>query len=371
MNRSELLKLARSVLSQPTAPYHEYAVRDFVLEHVRKLGLPVELDRAGNVIARYSRGTKGMPLVYVAHMDHPGFEALGQKRAEFLGGVPKQLFAGGKVRFFCDGKIVRARITRLDDSRWPKRKIVKLVSRNEIRAGHFGMWDLPSFRVHRGHIHATAIDDVLSVAVVLATLTEAVRRKLRTHIWGAFTRAEEVGFAGAVALAKSGKIPAESVVISMEMSKERPWAKIGDGPVVRTGDRMSSFNTNAIFFLQETAASCAKQKPTFRSQRCLMDGGTCEATAFSAFGYAVAGLCLPLGNYHNIGSRGTARAEYVSVTDLEQLLELTIAAAANWPRYKKLTGSFRSRVEKIARESPRELHEPDVTECVNIKRPPQ
>ena len=104
MQRAELLKLAESVLRLPTAPYHEHAVRAFVIEHCRALGLRVERDRAGNVIVKYvgapfrarvgrsrpeGRSHKSPPLVLMAHMDHPGFEALGGKRAEFLGGVHK------------------------------------------------------------------------------------------------------------------------------------------------------------------------------------------------------------------------------------------------------------------------------------------
>ena len=32
-----------------------------------------------------------------------------------------------------------------------------------------------------------------------------------------------------------------------------------------------------------------------------MAGGACEATAFSTFGFESTCLCLPLGNYHNMG----------------------------------------------------------------------
>ena len=36
-------------------------------------------------------------------------------------------------------------------------------------------------------------------------------------------------------------------------------------------------------------------------QRCLMSGGTCEATAYQLYGYETGGLCIALGNYHNRG----------------------------------------------------------------------
>ena len=375
MNRTELLALARRVLTLPTAPYHEQAVREFVIGYCRDLGLPLESDRSGNVIAKWT-GSKSpgrrkgkqaaAPLVFVAHMDHPGFEALDSNRAEFLGSVPKTLFKGGRARFYPsrleNRSCIRARIVRVDEPAWPKRKLVYLKAESRkpkadrcIRPGDFGMWDLPAFRLRGGKLRAVAIDDVLSVVVVLATLTEIARQKQRTHVWGVFTRAEEVGFHGAIELARAGHIPRNALVISMEMSSRRPWARIGHGPVVRMGDRMTTFDSETTFFLQEVARSIRERDASFRSQRALMDGGSCEATAFAAFGYRTGGLCLPLGNYHNIGRNVKPRTEYVSVRDLEQLLQLTLEASAQWGNFRSIGARLKARMERIRRGAPRQL----------------
>lgn len=342
MKTKTLLRLAKRVLSLPTAPYHEHAVRAFVEQHCRALGLRAERDAAGNVIARYQHGFKSAPLVLVAHMDHPGFEALGPNRARFLGGVPKEMFRrGGRVRF----QNIHARIRR----RIGEKRVLLTGARN-LRRGDFGSWDLPAFQFRRGRIHAAGIDDVLNVATILAVLSEIARRRLRTHVWGLFTRAEEIGFPGAVEAARSERIPMQSLVLSLETSKERPWARIGDGPVVRVGDRMTMFDATASYFLTETA-----RHAEIRAQRCLMDGGTCEATAFTAHGYRVGGLCVPLGNYHNIGRNQRPASEFVSVPDFEGLVALTIAAAQAWPRFRNTTNDLRKRVERIYRAAPRKL----------------
>ncbi|MGD0059680.1 MAG: M20/M25/M40 family metallo-hydrolase [Verrucomicrobiia bacterium] len=365
MERAELLDLAEWVLRLPTAPYHEHAVRDFVIRYCRELGVRVETDRVGNLIVKYQRVRAGTyaPLVFVAHMDHPGFEMLDGKRAEFLGGVPKEMFAKGeRVRIYAsqagverEPSTVKATIRRFDGSRWPRRKIVELTIDGAVRKGDLGMWDVPAFRVSGGKLHATAIDDVLGSVVMLATLTDAVRRKVATDLWCVFTRAEEVGFPGVLAVIQSKRIPKSALVVSIEMSKERPWARIGDGPVVRVGDRASIFDPSASAFLWRVAEQCRAGESTFRAQRCLMDGGTCEATAFVGFGYRAGGLCLPLGNYHNIGLARRPRAENVSVNDLEQLVKLTVAAAAEW-RGSDVTGAMlRRRVASIARTAPRKL----------------
>jgi endoglucanase len=86
-----------------------------------------------------------------------------------------------------------------------------------------------------------------------------------------------------------------------------------------------------------------------------MDGGTCEATAFAGFGYRAGGLCLPLGNYHNIGKGLRPRAEYVSVSDLVQLTKLIVAAAVEWPGSVGTNALLRRRALSIARMAPRKL----------------
>jgi endoglucanase len=359
MNRDELLTLARRVLTLPTAPYHEHRVKAFVMEFCCNLPhVQVEQDRVGNVIAKYRGPRAGTPapLVFVAHTDHPGFEMLGGNRAEFLGGVPKEMFARGQgVRVYGASGMQRARLARFDRSAWPKRKLVELQADNPLRKGDFGMWDVPAFRLSGDKLHATAIDDVLGTAVMLATLAEVSRRKPRTHVWCAFTRAEEVGFPGVMALIQSRKIPRSALVVSIEMSKERPWARIGNGQIVRVGDRSTMFDPLATAFLLRAADRCRKRESAFRVQRCLMDGGTCEATAFVGFGYRAGGLCLPLGNYHNIGKNLRPRAEYVSVNDLEQLVTLTVTAAAESPDSGATHALLRRQVLSILRTAPRKL----------------
>ena len=150
-------------------------------------------------------------------------------------------------------------------------------------------------------------------------------------------------------------IPRDGLVVSIEMSKERSWARIGNGPIVRVGDRSTVFDPTATAFLLSAAERCRKRESVFRAQRCLMDGGTCEATVFAGFGYRAGGLCLPLGNYHNIGKDLRPRAEYVSVSDLVQLTKLTVAAVAGWPGPDRANAVLRRRMLSIARTSPRKL----------------
>ncbi len=373
MHGKKLLTLARELLSLPTAPYHEQCISRYITDYCRGLGVRIESDAAGNLIGRYRNGTTRPPLIFVAHMDHPGFELLNETTAEFLGGVKKEMFVGAKIRFFSEntdeilGKTkskssqtvrrqVTAVISSLDQSRWPKRKIVKLRTPVKLPKGTLGMWDLPSFEMKDGNLQATAIDDVAGIIALLTTLTNIVRNQPKTHVWCVFTRAEEVGFHGAFRLAASKRIPKDAAVVSIEMSSERLWAKMGCGPIVRVGDRMTTFDPKLTLYLSKTAQQHTKVNPHFTYQRCLMDGGSCEATAFSAFGYAVGGLCLPLGNYHNIGKRNRPESEYISMNDLKNLVRLTTASACNWTEFSQGMKYLKSRMQDIAQNAPRVLN---------------
>jgi endoglucanase len=118
---------------------------------------------------------------------------------------------------------------------------------------------------------------------------------------------------------------------------------------------MTTFDAEATLFLSEVARKLQNQTSAFAWQRCLMDGGSCEATAFAGFDYRVGGLCLPLGNYHNIGRDKRARAEYVSVDDLMNLVKLTTAAAEQWRGFARVKKTLHAQVLNIRRSAPRTL----------------
>jgi endoglucanase len=87
-------------------------------------------------------------------------------------------------------------------------------------------------------------------------------------------------------------------------------------------------------------------------QRKLMAGGSCEATAFGAYGFRATGLCLPLGNYHNMVDidgvkAGTTPAsvgpEEISLSDYDGLVALMLAAARH---LDSVEGGIRDRLDR-------------------------
>jgi len=168
-----------------------------------------------------------------------------------------------------------------------------------------------------------------------------VRQRPRgAHVWGYFTRAEEVGLFGAVAGIHSRVIPKSARVLSLETSRALPHARQGDGVLVRVGDRGALFDPALMDVLNRVAVAVGEDDPSFRFQRRLMDGGSCEASAFCAAGYRAGGLAVPLGNYHNMkgldGGPVGIGPETVHADDYVNEIRLLVHLAAQSGRLPKL-----------------------------------
>ena len=311
MDTAQLLEIVRSLLGQPTAPFHEDAVRAEICQQLAQCPhVTLEIDDYQNLIALYTNGNAPTRYAFAAHMDHPGFVD-----GKFMGGVPKQyLNRGAPTRDY----------------------------------GAFAMWDLPAFSLEHSRIYSRACDDLIGCAVIVAMFHELERIGAEGSCFGLFTRAEEVGLVGATLLAQSGRIPKDVTVISLETSSELGGsARMGAGVVVRVGDRTTIFDDTATVTLAGLAA-----KNSIPFQRCLMSGGTCEGTSYQLHGYRTGALCVALGNYHNCGPDTTIATEYVSLPDVEAMTRLCIAAAstgAGADPHEELRGKFQKAVEKHRR----------------------
>lgn len=358
MNPNEFARIARHLMSCPAAPYHEAGVRAVVELICAENGLACERDPFGNVLVRLGNKSLGRPLVLAAHMDHPGFEVVKRsgKRgwmARFHGGVPDGYFRQEiPVRLLPGGEAARL------GRRIGTEKKFELHLENDIPRSarpQFAVWELEDFALRRGRIYGRSCDDLIGVASILATLIELKRSRSRVHVIGVISRAEEVGLQGALAVAAAKLLPRNSLVISLETSKELPPIKMGAGVILRVGDRTSIFDSTAMRFLGEVAAGLQGKDPEFQFQRALMFGGTCEATAYQEFGYQTAAVCVALGNYHNCHPGGRIAEEFVSLSDACGMVRLLVQAARELPHFSKLTGKLPVRLNGLLKEAQRNL----------------
>lgn len=328
-------QLLETLLGIPTAPFREQRVRAALVHAAAQAGLESRLDRWGNLYVAHRKGT-ARPVAFTAHMDHPGFEVTDggvRARASFLGGVGAEHMTGVPVLCF-DGRLgsaaapaagVRGRIVRVTSQPVPGRRpdlVLDLDLESPVEPGAFGVFDLPGCVVDGGTLRGRALDNLLSCVLVLSALASLGRRAAEADVVGVFTRAEEVGFVGAGGVLRETLLEPERPLVVLETSKELPGFRMGAGPVLRVGDRMTCFDPEMDLWLVSRAAALAAREPDFAWQRALMPGGACEASLYVLHGRRVGALALPLGNYHNMTPEGGIGPEYVSLSDFEHALEL-------------------------------------------------
>ncbi len=329
-SRSTAEKWLAELANLPTASGREDAVVDWVNRWAqRRDDLKVARDSGGNLFVTQRGRKRAAPVLAVAHMDHPAFVVLdGDGTFEFRGGVDAAYFTDAAIEVVSRPDGPTGRVTEYD----PKTSRGGASFRGEVHEGDIAMWKFRSRRQKKGLFRAPACDDLAGAAAALAALDKARRDPALRHFGVMLTRAEEVGLIGAIHAAKHQTIPDGARLLSIETSRELPNARIGDGPIIRIGDRATIFDrelSNLICHAVEQAG--------LSHQRRLMDGGGCEATAFGVYGYRATGLCLALGNWHNRGNLTEVEAgdeasavpmlEEISIDDFHGLVDLLLVAA--------------------------------------------
>jgi endoglucanase len=289
----QFLSLLEKLMRTPTAPFREHEVRALLISEAQKIPMvSITQDEWGNVLVSYAARTKSDSWVFCAHMDHPGFVD-----GEFRGSIrPEYLNRNHGVTQFGAG---------------------------------IGMWAVPPFERTDGWIKSCACDDLVGCAVALETVFQHARAETHYNVHALFTVAEEVGLFGAALACQSQLIPPHATVISLETSPALSERQFKSGCIVRVGDKRTIFTPAVTRTLLDAAISAG-----IPHQRCLMDGGTCEASIFYKAGYNTGALCVALGNPHNQHPQGRIDAEYVSETDVIHMLKLATLAptitATDW-----------------------------------------
>ncbi len=365
----------------PTAAGHEGRVEAWVERWAQdRPDMTLERDAHGNmVISPVDKwGGKSPPVFITAHLDHPAFvveKVLDGGRVElsFRGGVMDDYFADARIVIYRgDDQTVGAAVRQMADGEQEpfKRWIADLDAGGEVEVGDVGVWELPGQEIVDGVLHTNACDDLAAVAAALSAMEElrlaAAAGETLQDTRVLFTRAEEIGFVGAIGASRDATMPKDSRVIALENSRSFEDSPIGGGPIVRVGDRVSVFTpelTGAVARVAEdiaggpaqvTASQKQSEGPKWRWQRKLMAGGACEASVFCAYGYQSTCVCLPLGNYHNMAGLAEAQAgtnkerprvgrEYIAISDYFGMVELLVGCGRGLPDRPP----FRQRVEKL------------------------
>jgi endoglucanase len=321
----ELYQAGMKVAACPTAACHEGHVRAFLLAQLRDLPhVTTRLDEFGNLHATYDHKAAGRESFrVVAHMDHPAFVVHRQGKVEelrFAGGMDPKYFAGKSVVFHNEQTLEPL-----------GKALIRTVSADEVQwatlkgaippEATFAVWDLPKARCSKRLFISPACDDLAQVSTVLALLRRLALNGAKASVHALFTRAEEIGFAGALASLKTKEPLSTIPTLSLETSKARGFAKVECGPIVRVGDRLSVFDSKVTHWMETAFRDLKATRPATTWQRLLMAGGACEGSVFHRAGLPTGALCVALNNYHNMGPGTFVRTESISLRDWQGLYD--------------------------------------------------
>lgn len=348
--------LLTALCSTPTAPFVEDRVVRFVERFVSaRPKLKLRRDEHGNLLIDLPAKSRGPRWVFAAHMDHPGFVARRMRDdktllADFRGSVRTDYLRGSRVRFF-DGEreITGTVIQATGDKERPEYAAEAILRvRDRVPANALGMFDQGEGRTQGNRFSCRCIDDLGGAAAALAMIDELLARPARVPVAVLLTRAEEVGFIGAIAASvKPRLLKKTDRLIAIECSAMQPYAPQGEGAIIRVGDRTSVFNSDLTYFLTHQAEELSKKDKGFRHQRALMPGGTCEATVYDIYGFIAASICVPLGNYHNMDARRKKIGpEYIDLRDWKNMVKLFVQLARHGHEYQPGHKLLKQRVEK-------------------------
>ncbi len=349
-------KLLTELLKQPTAPFREEHIIAIVRRVLEQARIPFFFDPIGNMVIgcrsrddyrqRLGEMSKEPLRFFIAHMDHPGFHGMrwvskARLKVKWHGGSPVKHLAGSRVwlatsdGYWSAGRLGRVQLLKskhaINAAEVQVTHAMK-IPRPQANALYGGFkFRAPVWRSGK-KLYTKAADDLVGVFAIVSTAMElyAGRRGSKSPPFlGLLTRAEEVGFIGAIGHLELGwlaKARRTVVCVSLETSRTLPGALVGHGPVVRLGDRRTIFHSDYLKVLGDVAQSTLPKK----HQRRIMDGGTCEATAATAYGFPAIGISVPLGNYHNEGFEGGPDCpaprgpapEFVHLDDIEGMVKL-------------------------------------------------
>ena len=347
--------LLLEVTQIPTAAGHETAVMAFIDRWLAKHAnaVTIQRDDVGNYLITQRRHNGNAPLLIItAHLDHPAFVVTAVNgttiHAAFRGGVNDPYFVGADIEVIGPGDVrAQAVIKTLAADAKPFKEITAEVATHTSPSTStppawlvpdcIARWKFPRAEIRDGLIHTDACDDLAAVAAALCAFEELLNNDQCGHVGLLFTVAEEVGFVGAIHVARNAWIPKDARLLCLENSRSFPNdSPIGAGAICRVGDRISVFSPSLTNHLAHLFSAESKQNPAFKWQRKLMAGGGCEASAFACYGYQSTCICLPLGNYHNmVDIDGVAAGalparvgqEFVSIDDYHSMITMLHIAA--------------------------------------------
>lgn len=292
-------------LTDVTGPSgYEQDVRDLVRAEIEGLADDVRVDALGNLIARKgSKAEGGLRIMLSGHMDEIGLivthvDDNGFARFSNIGGVYPLHCVGARVAFLngTRGLIYMDRPEQPD--RMPSLESLYIdvgaVDRDScpVKVGDLAVFERPFLDLGK-RVVAKAMDDRVSVAVMIEALRALQGKDSPHELVFVFSTQEEVGLRGATTAAY-GVDPDLGLAVDVTRTGDVPKGvkmevSLGKGPAVKVRDSGMLSDPRLVRWMAETA-----EREGIPYQMEVLEAGTTDARAIQLTRAGVPSICLSI-----------------------------------------------------------------------------
>lgn len=332
--------LLKRLSEAPGVSGNEAAVRNVILEEVRRLGLPVETDTIGNVIVRAgsqdAEPARRNRVMLAAHMDEVGLivtyiEKDGFIRFGKVGGIDDRVLPAKEVLIGPDRVpgVIGLKPVHLQEPD-ERKKVVKsdrlmidigARSREEaekkVRPGDYASFRCEFELVGQRAAKGKAMDDRVGCAILLRVL----EKTYSFPIVGVFTVQEEIGLRGATVAAWSVE-PDMALVLEGTICSDTPGTdehleatKLGQGPALSI---MDAATISSKSMLKQLVKVAEDRGIPYQFKRSTMGGNDAGRIHLSKTGVPAASVSVPSRYIHS-------PASIISLDDYENAVRLVQA----------------------------------------------
>lgn len=350
----ETLELLQKLCEIPAPSGYEVDIARFVYQYCKSFASAVEVDHAGNVMARVGSPRPGAPRVMLfAHLDEVGFvvkkvETDGFLRIARIGGIPEKSIAGQLIDVLGARGPIRGVIGTRAHHLTPQELKYRVVPIEEgyvdvgchsadevhelgIEVGVPAVYTRTFWRTN-SRVFANALDNRIGLTAILKAGEALAGPDERAEVWIVATTQEEFSLRGALPAVRAVQ-PQMAICVDISPACDTPELKghadsrLGGGPIISRftfhsrGMLLGLIPDPSLFIAAETAAR-AHGIPI---QYGAMHGILTDASyvQYEGTGIATIDMAIPTRYTH-------AAVECCDIQDLDRLIQLIEWTVRQW-----------------------------------------
>ncbi|HBH23873.1 MAG TPA: endoglucanase [Cytophagales bacterium] len=272
------IPLLKKICETPGAPGYETKIRNLIIEEVKSFVDELSVDNLGNILAvKRAKSKNARKVMVAAHMDEIGFmvrhiDDNGFVRFHTLGGFDPKTLTAQRVKVH--GKEVLAGVMGTkpihvlspeEREKLPKTTdyfidlgLLKDQVEKLVKIGDPITWERELIEIGEC-VNCKAIDNRVSVFVLVETLKAIAEKELEVDVYGVFTVQEEVGIRGASVSAHTID-PDFGIALDTTIANDVPGAlahdnitQLGKGAAIKLMDGSVISDYRMVRFMKQTA----------------------------------------------------------------------------------------------------------------------